>query len=507
MGPVAVIAASTVLATTAVLTTPAPGFATTERHATALPDNSSAAALSATARPSGVLAAYSLIAPRSVSESRLVARAVVARGDWCPQVKVTRADGSTGSLDMGVRRPAPSAAAAFASVTVCSRSLPPALTAAKVRGQRIPAAMPHRVRSIALVSDTGCRIKGSTIQDCADPAAWPAARISRRIARQDPDVVLNVGDFFYREAACPPDKQSLCGGSPPPVAGMPFTDSDYGWLADVLVPMNPVLSEAPLVMLRGNHEACDRGGNGFFLFLDPRPDTAGECAPVATAAGLVAPPPATTPTWATTLRIARDRLLRLALVDSAYGSDTAVTSWADEQRPTYVRAQRVTQTKPGRESWLVTHRPIFNLVTTQFAPPDDPSWTPWSSLDQTAASQGLLDTYGLIVSSHTHVAQFVQIPDQPPSLVLGNGGTLLDPPTGYSIPDHGPLADPTGAPIAPGVVPYPAATKQWTDVRFGFAMATPGTRAGSWVFDHLGTSGDRFATCELRGRSMNCRSL
>lgn len=456
--------------------------------------------------PSGVIAAYSLIAPKSAAESRLVARAVVARGDSCPRVNVVDTKGRKSRLKMDVRRPPATAASAFASVTVCSKGLPKGLASAQMRGHQIPAAMPKQVDSVAMVSDTGCRIRGSTIQDCSDPAAWPAAKISRRIAQQHPDVVLNVGDYFYREAACAADKQALCGGSPPPVTGMPFTDSDYGWLADVLLPMNPVLSVAPIVMLRGNHETCDRGGNGFFLFLDPRPDTAGLCAPLRIPGGLAAPDPATTPTWATTLKIGPQRKLRLALVDSAYGSDTGVTSWAATQRPTYERAESLTEPQDGQESWLMTHRPIFSVVTTQFAPPDNPLWTPWSSLDQTAAAQGLLDNYAMILSSHNHLAQFTQIPDEPPSLVLGNGGTLLDPTTGYGIPPHGPLANPDGTPIQPGITPYPTATKLWTDVRFGFAMATPGTKAGRWRIEHLDPSGEQFAECTLKGRVMDCAS-
>lgn len=456
--------------------------------------------------PSGVIAAYSLIAPRSAAPSRLVARAVVARGDSCPKVNVTDTRGRRSRLKMDVRRPPGTAASAFASVTVCSKGLPRGLVSAQMRGHEIPAAMPKQVDSIAMVSDTGCRIRGSTVQDCSDPDAWPAAKISRRIAQQHPDVVLNVGDYFYREEACPADKQAQCGGSPPPVTGMPFTDSDYGWLADVLLPMNPVLSVAPVVMLRGNHETCDRGGNGFFLFFDPRPDTAGLCAPVSTAAGLAAPPPATTATWATTLKIDDDRRLRLALVDSAYGSDTEVTDWATTQRPTYVNAEALTEPRPGQESWLMTHRPIFSVVTTQFAPAGNPLWTPWSSLDQTAASQGLLDHYGMILSSHNHIAQFVQIPDQPPSLVLGNGGTLLDPTTGYAIPPFGPLANPDGTPIRPGITPYPTATKLWTDVRFGYAMATPGTKVGRWTIEHLDPAGEQFAECRLKSRAMDCES-
>jgi len=50
----------------------------------------------------------------------------------------------------------------------------------------------------------------------------------------------------------------------------------------------------------------------------------------------------------------------------------------------------------------------------------------------------LLSHYNLILSSHLHLAQAVQIPGQPGQMIIGNGGTQLDPPTGYETPGFGP---------------------------------------------------------------------
>jgi hypothetical protein len=288
------------------------------------------------------------------------------------------------------------------------------------------------------------------------------------------------------------------------VTGLPFPDTDYGWLAEAIVPMAPVLPVAPLVMMRGNHEACDRGGNGYFLFFDPRPDTAAACAPQPVNGVLTAPAPATTPTWATTLRIDDDRTLRLAIVDSAYGQDASVTPWAAVQRPTYQDAADLSAPKAGRESWLLTHRPLFGIVTSSFAPPSDPLWTQWTALDQTAASYGLLDTFDLVLSSHVHLAQAVQIPDQPGQLVLGNGGTLLDPTTGYTTPTVGPLAGADGAPLVPGVTPYPVPDSAWTSVTFGYAMALPRNGSGRWQISHRGVDGEEFASCDVAERTIAC---
>jgi hypothetical protein len=33
------------------------------------------------------------------------------------------------------------------------------------------------------------------------------------------------------------------------------------------------------VVVRGNHEDCNRGGNGYFIYMDPREGTEKTCAP------------------------------------------------------------------------------------------------------------------------------------------------------------------------------------------------------------------------------------
>ncbi len=448
------------------------------------------------------IASYTLVAPTSVAQSGLVARTVLQAGDSCPDLNVVRRT-SKGvvrkTYAMKVRKPAASAKVAFNTVRVCSHNIPTASVRASIAGRRLPSAMPESVRRMAMLADTGCRVKGSSVQDCNSPVAWPLETIARQIAKSEPDIILNPGDYYYRESACPPADEALCGGTPPPVPGMPFTDSSDGWLVDVIRPMKPMFGSAPMALLRGNHEACDRGGNGFFLFFDPRPDTAGLCGPV----NGVAPTPATTPTWSFTIEVAKGRTLRVAMVDSAYGTDGAVDSWAAVQRPTYVAARKQTRAKPGRQSWLMTHRPVFSHVTSQFSPKPPTQWTPWGSLDQTAASYGLLDTYQLILSSHLHLAQAVQIPGQPGSLVLGNGGTYLDPTTGYDLPPYGPLADASGQRVDPALAPYPNAAMDWTSVQFGYAVAKPTGKSG-WKIAHRTPQGERFASCSLGKRSIRC---
>lgn len=451
------------------------------------------------AADTGVVAAFTLIAPTSVARSNLLARAIVPAATGCPRLRFTTASGRHRGRPMTLRTPGATTGAAFANIRACEAPLPGRAVTADVGGTTIPARLPKRVDTLALIGDTGCRIKGTNVQDCAND--WPLAQNARSIARADPDAILLVGDYFYREGPCPVGDEALCGGSPAPIPGAPFKDTQAGWLEDAIVPMTPMFAAAPLLMLRGNHEACDRGGNGFFLFFDVSPLGADACAPV----GGVAPTNIT-PSWRVDLPVVGGRDLRLVAVDSAYGTDyPTVSPWALTQASEFERAERLASRGPSStETWMLSHRPVFGLVTDQFS--TGPTWTPWGSMDQEAAAEGLLDPYDALVSSHIHVAQAVETPGYPAQLVIGNGGTALDPTTGYAIPAFGPLLDGAGSPISPSYTPYPNATYQWTDVRFGHVIATPAAREGRWVFEQRAPDGTPFATCTLRGRAIGCSS-
>lgn len=443
----------------------------------------------------GFIAAYSLAAPTSEAASGLIARVVIPRGAACPNIVTRSTSGKTDEVVMYGRNLPDSTSPAFTAITVCSARLPKNLTDARVLGHAIPAHMPTRVDRLAMFSDSGCWISPTLVQDCSDIDAWPLASIAESIVEQDPDAIVINGDFFYREFACPPDAQLKCGSSPGPIAGLPFRDSAYAWIADVLLPMAPLLSQAPIIVTRGNHEECSTAGNGYFLLFDPRRDSTATCAPVPGSGGLSAPATTPTGTYAIDLSVRPGRTLRLAIVDSAGGSDTYAAADTTMQVPAYEAAARLTAPRSGRESWLVTHRPVYAFQADSLAQPGPPV-NPWISANQTAASFGLLGHYDLIFSSHIHLAEAVQIPGQPGQLVLGNGGTLLAPTTGYPLPTTGP----TGA----AVQSYPPPSSAWVAPRFGFAIATPNKKAGSWRIDMLDPLGQQFARCGVAERAIYC---
>lgn len=467
-----------------------------------------------TAEAASVIAAYTLVAPVEQVPSGLLARAVVPAGVECPILRAHHGNGRSQPVwhaaKMTERKAPQTTYPAFAAVSVCEAIIPDHALAARIGPFDLPAGLPKSIHRIAVLADTGCRIGQ---QDCSDPEHWPLARISVSIAAAKPDIIFYLGDFYYRGLACPEDQTSWCGSTPAAIRGYNFQDTDYSWLADALIPMRPLFSAAPLLVLRGNHEDCPGGGNGYFLFFDPRRDTASVCAPKSQGGDV--PVNSITPPWSTELNIRRDWTLRLALVDSAspFTGDFEVMTqgidWAKANRASFVRADEMTKPRRGTESWLLVHRPAFGLAdkkTCTGSKANANGCLLWSSVPTAAASYGLLDHYHLILSSHLHLAQATQIPGQPPQLVIGNGGTFLYPDVTYAVPENGPL---DGVSNLPAWVtrPYPPARSIWTAVRHGYAMLYPEQQVGHWTWRHYAPDGQEFARCLQGDRTLDCRTL
>jgi hypothetical protein len=199
---------------------------------------------------------------------------VISSAAACPAIAIdgvthpmsVRAAPGTDALRATVSPPANSKPSAFPVLT-CEAVIPAGAQQAAVGAQvlALPKATPRR---IVVIGDTGCRLKDNgDYQDCNRPAAFPFAAIARQAADWHPDLVVHVGDYHYRENACPADRPG-CKDSP----------WGYGWdawQADFFGPATPLLRAAPWVLARGNHESCARAGQGWWRFLDPRPLVAG----------------------------------------------------------------------------------------------------------------------------------------------------------------------------------------------------------------------------------------
>ncbi|HEY4014936.1 MAG TPA: metallophosphoesterase [Polyangiaceae bacterium] len=161
----------------------------------------------------------------------------------------------------------PPAKPALFPVSACEYLLPANTTSAVVAGQSLPVPKANPTK-IVVIGDTGCRLQnGNGTQSCNDPnpagtdTPYPFAAIAAAAAAQNPDLVLHVGDYAYRDNPCPAGLGYNCGGSP----------WGFGWdtwEADLFAPGAPLLAAAPWIMTRGNHEQCNRAGQGWYRFLD-----------------------------------------------------------------------------------------------------------------------------------------------------------------------------------------------------------------------------------------------
>jgi hypothetical protein len=160
----------------------------------------------------------------------------------------------------------------------CEAVIPAGHTTANIGGTtlKLPIAKPQR---ILVIADTGCRMSSASQQNCHDPAGFPFAALAAYEAQFQPDLILHVGDWFYRDTNCVvPASGSVAAyeyvtgcSNPTSAAYEPWGDTFDSWNHDVFFPGNSLLVAAPWVMARGNHESCGRGARGWFALLDPRP--------------------------------------------------------------------------------------------------------------------------------------------------------------------------------------------------------------------------------------------
>jgi hypothetical protein len=292
-------------------------------------------------------------------------------------------------------------------------------------------------------------------QACSDPAQWPFRPVSEQAAAWRPDLVVHVGDYHYRESPCPAGHQGC--------AGSPVGDNWAAWQADFFAPAAALLGAAPWIVVRGNHESCDRAGRGYFRLIDPRP-LAPACAdmtdPYAVKAGG----------------------LDLVVFDSSAASD-------DRPRAGAVDAYRrqFASLAPQRAAWLVTHRPLWAVETST-----DPRGRPLpaginATLQQ--ASGNALPSVALVLAGHIHIFEALDFADRrPPQLVLGTGGSSL------SLPVTAPLA---GYAIAGTSVGHGRVLHE-----FGFTTLEPGGEG--WALTFRSVDGAPRVTCRLRAAQLDC---
>ncbi len=332
---------------------------------------------------------------------------------------------------------------------VCKARVPSTTARLILGGVPLPT-LPAAVRRIAVIGDTGCGLEGRTSQACNDAAAWPFPAIARLAAAKKPELVIHVGDYFYRETACPTGRAGC--------AGSPYGDNWATWQADFFVPAAPLLAAAPWVTTRGNHELCDRGGQGWFRLLDPHPiqlDCQARTDPYRLHLGG----------------------LDLLVFDSADADDFAAPP---EKVAAYATQLASLLAEAPPHAWLITHKPIWALSQGRLF-----RWT--IDVTEQEAIRGLVPPgLDLVLSGHVHnFTSYAFGPDRPAQLIVGDSGDTL-----------------VQTPLTDAEIDGMRVRRGFALERFGYLIMD--ATAGGWDGILYGSDDAVLARCQLRGRNLEC---
>jgi hypothetical protein len=434
-----------------------------------------------------ITAAYVLLGENGAAVARVITSAPA-----CPTIQADgkslsmhlRADSGTEPLRTTRSDPKDSKPSAFPVLT-CEATVPTGVAKAVVGGHALalPVVLPKR---IVVIGDTGCRLKASddAYQACNAPNQYPFAKVAAAAAAWKPDLVVHVGDYLYRENACKIGKHPGCAGSP----------WGYGWdawNADFFTPGAALLAAAPWVAVRGNHESCNRAGQGWWRFLDPRALVAGrDCNdPAHDDVGDYSSPYA----------VPLGEGVQIVVMDSSDAPGDPIPPndpEAAQYRQLYVDMAKLAAQAPY--SIVVDHHPLLGFSAQVDAATQQPYLT--------TGNLGLQSAFGamnpwlfpptvqMLLSGHVHVWQQVSFSSaHPTQFVTGFSGTQEDVvPIPANVPEN--------ASVAPGA--KVEAFSAWVD-GFGF-MTLERTGRETWDVEVHDQNGDVVNRCKVTGRHSKC---
>ena len=366
-------------------------------------------------------------------------------------------------------------------VLTCEATLRKGVRSARVGGRALPVPK-ARLTRIVVIGDSGCRLKKAdkAYQACNNAPEWPLRTVSESAAAYAPDLVIHVGDYHYRENPCP-EGNATCAGSP----------WGYGWdtwKADFFEPAAPLLAAAPWVVVRGNHEQCDRAGQGWWRFLDPRPFVAGrDCNDEKNDF---------TGDYSAPYRVPLGDGAQLVIFDSASAPNKALKPGPEAQLYRAQVEQANALALGATESVFVLHHPILG-----FAPRDSKAPADIQAYAGNAALQAIMKEVNgdalfprnttLTLAGHVHLFEAIGFTSgHPAQVVAGIGGSSLD----AALP----------AQLWPATRPYPAATIDTYTTLTDFGFLTMERDASRWSMTFRMPSGALRQRCSLDAGKVSC---
>lgn len=384
-----------------------------------------------------------------------VARAIVESGNPCPPIEV---DAQPMSPGMRVRTDDPPRG--FESIRVCELLVADTTRTVTI-GSHPTVRLPDRTSTlgrVVVIGDTGCRSQQQVGCETTGEKPWLFPAVARAAAAEKPALIVHVGDYHYRE------KQDTRCESDPSV-----TDGDCwaSWKADFFAHAGAtgLLTRAPWVFARGNHETCDAPGvsarawRGWYLLLDTHavdPDN---------------PPWTVCDPYSSAYKLSVGRR-DLWVMDSSALSSTQDEAPRDRSCPAsrrgsqqrycdYVRQLGEMNDAFGAQGsppgWLVLHHPFWAM--TAYGTVSDTLRAAW----QEATTANLESHLEVMLAGHIHLFEYLSFDDaRPAQLIFGGGGTALE--------RHGPRTPPESY-----------GTRRFLHRReFGFGVIEADATGGQW---------------------------
>jgi hypothetical protein len=354
--------------------------------------------------------------------------------------------------------------AATTDWTVCETVVPAGHVTATIDDTRLKLPVAHPKR-ILVIADTGCRLTSSATattsggfnqQDCHNPNFFPFNYLANYEAQFAPDLIIQVGDYFYRDAPCAPGVNNYnvpqntateAGGTaacndPTNASYDPWGDIFDSWNGDLFFPAAQLLQTAPWIMVRGNHESCGRGARGWFALLDPHPYNFSQVncpknAGNATVSG-------TTPVYTgdfTPSYVVPAGQITFIVHDSSFANDSAVDSNMATNYDLDLTELLNKVKAAGHKSPFVyaTHKPTYGLVAGGYdagtGTANAGDFTEQYTFSGNATANSAFKNgkvpkeIAFFLSGHIHEFEYVNFTKNEhfaPQLIVGTGGDNLD---------------------------------------------------------------------------------
>lgn len=450
-----------------------------------------------------ISASWVIIGTDLVGNNQAIARVatsyVLPSGEpICPTINI---DGISSRMTMRVPaglmalRPTdyqPSVPADF-PVSVCEAILPSNAKVASVAGQPLP--IPKKIPNrILLIGDSGCRMDTTTLQNCDDPSNWPFSTLTQFAAQLEPDLVMHMGDYQYREVPC-----SSSGGCPTD-ANSPWGYGWNTWQADFFTPAAPLLAKAPWIVVRGDHEICTRGGQGWFRFLDPNPYTEVRSCNNANNDVIA--------NYSSSYAVDLGGGSRIVVYDSSdVSTGNTVSDPSNNYYQQFMQAYLLAGNPFYTNTIFTNHHPIlgYTIPKSKSVPPGNVTLqgvmnSVMSYLyPSIAANSYYPNSINMAFHGHVHSMQAINFaptnPTYPATIVSGGDGDALADPFPTTTPPFY-----TKDVVAPGLNP---SNMIWNN-DYGFALLDRIGNSAFWKITLYDKSGNIFSVCTQSGRQLNC---